>query len=232
MVDVDTIKEIIEKDDINEFRAFVWLQNIKDEKIQGYNLLQYAITQIAVKIVEFILDTRYYDINKKASDGSTAIVLAMNDFLDESVDIVKLIFRYYPDVDVDIPDLNGSNALLAGLMSGIGHAALFLVAEKTKNLEQIDIGMNETVVQACLRNNDMYRKHAQILVIYINKGAIIDERDIKNIMLYTKGTGRKNSSVWKAIDKRDDLTEKVIKVAVENEYQTFMPETIKYIFIF
>jgi hypothetical protein len=90
--------------------------------------------------------------------------------------------------------------------------------------------MNETVVKACLRNKDMYRIHAQILAMYIRRGAKIDKDDIYKMMIFTKRRGI--SSVWKAVDAREELEVPIIEVAAEKGFDDFMSEAAKDIFVF
>lgn len=215
--------------DIKQFRE-VWTIPARDVLIDDLPILHYAIQELADNIVKYLLDDGYYDINSQAPDGSTPIVLAMNEFNETAEEIVEMIFKYYPNVNVDIPDSNGRNALLAGMMSGISGRYTMMVAEKTTNLEQLDTEMNETVVKACLRNKDMYRMHAQILRIFIEKGAVIDKDDIKKMMLFTARRGI--SVVWKAIDARPELSEMVLQVAAANGFDEFMPQAAQDLFLF
>lgn len=223
-------KFAVEEGDVEDFRKY--FDKFAHAKFGNhqFDVLQYAVYNMQTDIVEIILDSGKYDINYQNGYGKTALIIAMDEFNDESEWNAEAIFKYNPDVDVDIADNNGRNAVLAGMMSGIGQRYIMLAAEKTKNLEQFDTEMKETVVDACLRNKDMYRLHAQILADYIRRGANITEEHIYKMMGYTKS--RKLSSVWKAVDDREELYDTVIKIAAEKGYDEFMPEAAKDLFVF
>jgi len=231
MLDEATIKNVIDRQDVKYFEEYVW-KDYKNVKIEdGYNLLQYAIYNSSVDIVEFILKKKYYDINfQSATTNETAIVIAMDDFTDESVEIAEMIFKYYPDVDVDIPNKYGRNAVLTGMFSGINNRYIILAAERTKNLEQVDTEMQENVVDACIRNSEMYRTYAQILTIYINKGANISKNQLFKILGLIGDSDY--SSVKQALEKREDLADDIIYLASEGGFTNFLPQTAKDMFLF
>ena len=226
MVDLE---EIFDNDDLNQFKKQVWKSN-KDLRYADYNLLQGAIYHQAIDIVEFILKEKYFDINEQADDGQTAIVMAMNEFNQDAQDIVEMIFKYYSNIDADITDRLGRNALLSGLFSGIAERYNLRVAEITKNLEQLDTEMDETVVQACIRNQGMFRQHAQLLRMYIERGAVISKPDLYKTMGLIDDV--ETSIVWKALKARDDLEEDILKIASSLEMDKFLPKEVQDIFLF
>lgn len=227
---IEGLEQVIKLDNVDKFKEFIW-DKAKDILFnKDYNLLHYAISKQAVGIVEFILKTDYYDINEQTNDKYTALTLAMSEYNKAAEEIVEMIFKYYPDVDVDIPNKYGRNAVLVGLMSGISNRYILMAAEKTKNLEQLDTDMNETVVKACLRDVGMYRMHAQVLALYIRKGAKIDRDDIYKIMILSPS--KEHNSVWDAIDGRKEFDETVSELAIEKGCDNFLPDTVKDIFIF
>jgi len=226
---IEGLEQVIKLDISNEFKKFMW-EEAKDILLdKDFNLLHYAVAEQSIGIVEFILQTNYYDINEQTADKDTALTLAMSEYDNVAEEIVEMIFKYYPNVDVDIPNKYGRNAILEGLMSGINGRYTLMVAEQTQNLEQLDTEMNETVVKSCLRNTEMYRMHAQILALYIRKGAKLDVDDIYNVMLYSKS--REHSSVWNAIDAREIFNETVVEIAAKIGLDSFLPDSIQDIFV-
>lgn len=218
----------------NNHIAFTnYWKDFKDKKFgqQQYNLLQWVIMEFKPQLLEILLDDGYYDINEQnPSSKKTAIILAMDEFKDESEEMAEMIFKYYPDVDVDLADKYGRNAVLAGMMSGISSRYIMMASDRTKNLEQFDHEMKETVIDACIRNEGMYRQHAQILASYIRRGAKVSGQQIYKMMELTKS--RKLSSVWKAIDGREELIDVVYKIAAEMGYDEFLPQEVQDVFLF
>jgi ankyrin repeat protein len=231
MINDELLKDMIADGDLEEFKDYIWKDtDLRNQRIEGNNLLHLAIYHQAIDIVEFLLKEKYYDINEQNGDGQTPINMAMSEFNQDAEDTVEMIFKYYSDIDVDTPDRLGRNALLAGMMSGIAGRYTMLVAEKTTNLEQLDSEMNETVVDACIRNEGMYRQHAQILTMYIQRGANISKQQLMKIMGLI--SDNKYSTVKKSLEGRKDLEEDILYLASEGGFEDFLPQAAKDVFLF
>ena len=231
MLDEATIKNVIDSDNTKDFVEYVW-KDYKNIKLDdGYNLLQYAIYNSSVNIVEFLLDSGYYDIDYQSKEtNDTALIIAMNDFTNEAVDSVHMIFKYYPDVNVDLYNNDNKNAVGAGIYSGIEGGLVTKCAEKISNYDLKD-NEGDTIITKCLYNAALYRMHAIIIEIYINNGATVTRDNIINMLTYI-GEHYKRSIVWKALQKRNDLQEMIMAVAIEKGMNDFLPEEVQDIFIF
>jgi ankyrin repeat protein len=231
MINDEVLKDMIADGDLEEFKDYIWKDtDLRNQSIEGNNLLHLAIYHQAIDIVEFLLKEKYYDINEQNGDGQTPINMAMSEFNQDAEDTVEMIFKYYSDIDVDTPDRLGRNALLSGMMSGIAGRYTMKVADVTKNLEQLDTEMNETVVDACIRNEGMYRQHAQILTMYIQRGANISKQQLMKIMGLI--SDNKYSTVKKSLEGRKDLEEDILYLASEGGFEDFLPQAAKDVFLF
>ncbi len=226
------IQSIIGNDQISNFKKMVWT-NYKDEIIgdDDLNLLQYACQYLAPRIVEFILDSGYYNINKQSlKTMDTALTITMTEYNDEASDIVDMIFNYHPKVDVDLNNDFGRNAVMCGVYSGIEGRLTTKCAELTKNLDWEDKS-GDTAITLATYNDTMFRMHAIFINIFIQRGAKVSEDNLRRMLSYISGNTR-TSTVWKSIQEREDLVSLAIEIASKNEMWEFVPDDVQEMFVF
>jgi len=231
MLDEATIKQVISTGDLKYFDEYVW-KDYKNVKVEdGYNLLQYAIYNLSVDIAEVILKKKYYDINfQSASSNETALMIAMEYFSDESIEIVNMIFKYYPNVNVDLYNNNYVNVVSAGIVSGFDSSIILKCAEKVTDYD-LKNNHGETVLTQCLEDSILFKTHKKVISVYIDGGAKLTDNNMVKIM-ENLPDDFESHIVWKSLQNRTDLSERIALIATDNNMLQFLPEAVKDIFIF